>query len=66
MGIKEIEPPPPGMGFDFPVWLLIPLAIMWCVWVWKQPKELDRQEGWFVPPAIITVVAFIGAIGLGL
>ena len=66
MGIAEIEPPPPGSPgvFDLPVWLLIPLALMWVFFAMREPKNGGPNYGWYTLPAIVTVVAGIAVAGL--
>lgn len=66
MGIAEIEPPPDGGTnlFDLPIWLLVPLALMWVVWAWREPKNGGPNPGWYVPPTVITVMAVIALAGL--
>ena len=64
MGIKEIEPAQQGI-FDTPLWLLLVLAAVWIFFVLREPKD-GNTEGWYVPPTIITIAAFVIAAGLGL
>lgn len=54
-----------GIGIGVPVWLLLGLAIMWCVFVWKQPKDDRSAEGWYILPGIISVVAFALTVAVG-
>jgi hypothetical protein len=63
----EFDPPAGGWTFDWPLWLLIPLALMWMYFAWREPKDgKEHHDGWFVAPAVMTVAAFVGAWWLSL
>ena len=69
MGRMEMDPPPPGTPgvVDLPLWLLIPLGLMWVYFAWREPNDDKRHhDGWFVLPSIISIMAFVGVAWLGL
>jgi len=40
------------------MWLLLGLAIMWCVFSWQEPKHGPGSAGRYVLPTFISVMAF--------